>query len=205
MSASNTGARQDLAGGVVRKVDRDQLGVGPQRARSRSRSRSQSPVGSSATPLTSQMLERQRFGGLVVRRDDDGVIVGAEQHLHRDIDRLPPRPAKHSSCSGADGVVGAGDLGAQRRRAEGFGVAEVQPVERARDPPALASASSSASDMFSPSDAVRWYLAANSHFEKYDLEREIPHRVARRRSDALPSADRECRRRAAAAPRAATN
>ena len=79
-------ALQELAGRVVREIDRNEAGVGPDGGRDGvdverpAARRIECDAGHRAKP------EGHALGRLVVRRDDNSVIVGAKERVHRRVD-----------------------------------------------------------------------------------------------------------------------
>src|SRR5258708_11956173 len=122
------GVRDDLPGGVVGKVDRDQLRIGPQRGAQEIYI--EVPITIDIERYTGHLAnaERHRFRGLVVWRDDDCMVAGVQQHLHRDVDSLlGAREAEQVLRSHR--IVRLRDLRAQRRRPAGLRVTGTDALE----------------------------------------------------------------------------
>lgn len=120
--------RGDRAGGVVGEVDRDELCIRPQRRAHLVEIERPVRIFIQRDPGHRADRERDRLGGLIVGGDDDAVVLGLQQHAHRDIDAFF-RAREAQQLVGGDGFVGADNLFQQRFSAERLGIAEVQVVE----------------------------------------------------------------------------
>ncbi len=122
-------ARDNLAGRVVRKIDDDHARVG---------TKSGMQAVEIQRPATLRLewdsgdlanTERHRFGGLVVGRDHDGVILRTEQHPHSRVNGLF-RARETQDVIRRTRVVRGGNLLSERRCTPRLGIRETERVER---------------------------------------------------------------------------
>ncbi len=122
------GRADDLAGGIVGEVHRDDPGIGSYGRLHLVEVQGPVPLGVEGHAGDLAQRQRHRLGGLVVRRHHHRVVPGVEQDVHRQVEGLlGPRETDDVVCVGV--LVGLCDHFAQGAVAERLGIAQGQVFE----------------------------------------------------------------------------